>query len=75
MPGSAVPPTNALVAIVERGAGGQAVDERVSIGIVSVVPETGDVVWDEFDGGPLCDCGCKTDTCKILKSDQSWRHA
>ena len=30
--------------------GGMAFDERVRIGLVSVVPVTGDVVWDEFDG-------------------------
>lgn len=50
VPGSAPPPTNALVALVEIGMGGMALDERVRIGLVSVVPETGDVVWDEFDG-------------------------
>ncbi|ORY24383.1 muts domain V-domain-containing protein [Naematelia encephala] len=49
LPGSAPPPTNALVAIVEIGMGGMAVDERVRIGLVSVVPGTGDIVWDEFD--------------------------
>ncbi|ORX33699.1 muts domain V-domain-containing protein [Kockovaella imperatae] len=49
LPGSAPPPTNALVAIVEKGMGGQAVDERVRIAVVSVVPSTGEVVWDEFD--------------------------
>ena len=50
IPGTAAPSTNALVAIVERGMGGMAYDERVRIGLVSVVPITGDVVWDEFDG-------------------------
>ena len=50
VPGSAPPSTNALVAIVEKGMGGMAYDERVRIGLVSVVPITGDVVWDEFDG-------------------------
>ncbi|WWD05762.1 hypothetical protein V865_003845 [Kwoniella europaea PYCC6329] len=49
MPGSAPPPTNALVAIVEQGMGGMSYDERVKIAIVSVVPGTGEVVWDEFD--------------------------
>lgn len=51
VPGSAPPPTNALVAIVEMGLGGLATDDRVRIGLVSVVPPTGEVVWDEFDGG------------------------
>lgn len=59
LPGSESSPTNALVALVEIGMGGMAVDDRVRIGLVSVVPETGDVVWDEFDGRSfvrLCDC-------------------
>jgi len=50
VPGSAPPPTNALVAIVELPMGGLANDDRVRIGLVSVVPPTGEVVWDEFDG-------------------------
>ena len=50
VPGSAPPPTNALVAIVELPMGGLATDDRVRIGLVSVVPPTGEVVWDEFDG-------------------------
>ena len=49
IPGSAPPPTNALVAIIETGMGGMAVDERARIALVSVIPGTGDVVWDEFD--------------------------
>ncbi|RXK40429.1 DNA mismatch repair protein MSH3 [Tremella mesenterica] len=53
LPGSAPPPTNALVAIVEQGLGGLTADERVRIGLVSVVPGTGDVVWDEFDDSPV----------------------
>lgn len=48
-PGGAPPPTNALVAIVEQPLGGIARDDRVRIALVSVVPNTGDVVWDEFD--------------------------
>lgn len=50
LPGSAAPPTNAIMAIVEKPLGGQTVDERARIAIVSVVPETGEVIWDEFDG-------------------------
>jgi DNA mismatch repair protein MSH3 len=38
------------MAIVEKPLGGQAIDERARIAIVSVVPETGEVIWDEFDG-------------------------
>ncbi|WWC87833.1 uncharacterized protein L201_002726 [Kwoniella dendrophila CBS 6074] len=49
IPGSAPPPTNALVAVVEQGLGGMVYDERVRIALVSVVPGTGEVVWDEFD--------------------------
>ena len=50
IPGSAPPPTNALVALVEQQMGGMTVDERVRIAIVSVTPDTGDVVWDIFEG-------------------------
>lgn len=50
LPGTAAPPTNAIMAIVEKPLGGQAVDERARIAIVSVIPETGEVIWDEFDG-------------------------
>lgn len=50
VPGSAPPPTNALVSIVEMGMGDIALDDRVRIGLVSVVPATGEVIWDEFDG-------------------------
>ncbi|WVQ94763.1 hypothetical protein IAU59_001844 [Kwoniella sp. CBS 9459] len=49
LPGTAPPPTNALVAIVEQGMGGMAYDERARISLVSVIPSTGEVVWDEFD--------------------------
>lgn len=45
LPGAAPPPTNALVALVETDAG-----DRSRIALVSVVPNTGDVVYDEFDG-------------------------
>ncbi|WWC68667.1 uncharacterized protein I206_102599 [Kwoniella pini CBS 10737] len=49
VPGTTPPPTNALVSIVEQGMGGIANDDRARISIVSVVPGTGEVVWDEFD--------------------------
>ncbi|KAL7413339.1 muts domain V-domain-containing protein [Mrakia frigida] len=53
---SAVPPSNALVAIVElspsssskKGKGKEREGEEVTFGLVSVVPSTGDVLWDEF---------------------------
>lgn len=45
LPGSAPAPTNALVALIEKEEG-----ERCRIALVSVVPNTGDVVWDEFYG-------------------------
>jgi DNA mismatch repair protein MSH3 len=50
LPGSAPPPTNALVAITEESLGGTGLDEKVLIGMVSIVPSTGQVVWDEFQG-------------------------
>ncbi|KAK4686072.1 DNA mismatch repair protein MSH3, partial [Tremellales sp. Uapishka_1] len=53
LPGSAPPPTNALLAIVEMGLGGLTTDDRVRIGMVSVIPGTGDVVWDEFEDSPV----------------------
>jgi DNA mismatch repair protein MSH3 len=45
LPGAAPPPTNALVALVEVDTG-----DRARIALVSVVPNTGDIVYDEFDG-------------------------
>lgn len=55
---AAVPPSNALVAIVEKPVGrgkGKAratdgSDDEVRIGLVSVIPATGDCTWDEFTG-------------------------
>jgi len=44
------------MSIVEKPLGGQANDERARIAIVSVIPETGEVIWDEFDGeSPVVD--------------------
>ena len=55
VPGSALPPTNALVAVIEQGMKGMDIEDRVRVGLVSVIPTTGEVVWDEFDGkGWLC---------------------
>ncbi|BEJ16126.1 hypothetical protein CspHIS471_0507310 [Cutaneotrichosporon sp. HIS471] len=48
LPGAAPPPTNALVALVEVDTG-----DHVRIALVSVVPNTGDVVYDEFDDSPV----------------------
>lgn len=48
LPGASPPPTNALVAIVEQDTG-----DRARIALVSVIPNTGDVVYDEFDGEPF----------------------
>lgn len=57
-PVGAAPPSNALIAIVElpigKGKGRASRDEddvgSVKIGLISVVPSTGDVMWDEFMG-------------------------
>jgi len=38
------------MSIIEKPLGGQVNDERARIAIVSVIPETGEVIWDEFDG-------------------------
>lgn len=53
---SAIPPSNALVALVEldppsangKGKGKERESEEVLFGLVSVVPSTGDVIFDEF---------------------------
>lgn len=45
VPGTASPSTGALVTIVE-----DADDKRSRIALVSVIPGTGEVVWDEFEG-------------------------
>ena len=39
-----------LMCLVEQLAGGMGADERVRIGMVSVIPSTGDVIWDDFEG-------------------------
>lgn len=40
-----------LVCIVENLEGGMGADERVSFGLVSVIPSTGDIIWDDFQDG------------------------
>lgn len=44
------PATQPLMSIVEETRGGLGPDDKVLIGIISVVPSTGDVVYDEFSG-------------------------
>jgi hypothetical protein len=77
VPGSTPPPTNALVAIVEMGMGGMAFDDRARVGLVSVVPGTGDVVWDEFDGeSDVVSClRISAQLVQIRRSAQSWKPA
>jgi hypothetical protein len=60
------------MAIVEKPLGGQAVDERARIAIVSVIPETGEVIWDEFDGKYSVRIGADKQTRPF---DQSWKPA
>ena len=36
--------------LVEQLRGGMGTDERVNIGMITICPSTGDVVWDEFEG-------------------------
>jgi hypothetical protein len=36
--------------IVEETRGGLGADDKVLIGVISVVPSTGDVVYDQFSG-------------------------
>lgn len=47
VPGTASSSTGALVTIVE-----EAGENEARIAIVSVIPGTGEVVWDEFEGEP-----------------------
>lgn len=42
-----------LMCILETQLGGMGADERVSISMISICPSTGDVVYDDFEGG-LC---------------------
>lgn len=49
IPGTTPPPTNALVAIVEQHVD-EGSDDRIKVGLVCVVPGTGDITWDEFEG-------------------------
>lgn len=39
-----------LMCLIEEQQGGMGPDDRVSIGIITICPSTGDVVWDDFDG-------------------------
>lgn len=42
-----------LMCLVEQLRGGMGADERVNIGMVTICPSTGDVIWDEFEGKSL----------------------
>ena len=42
--------TRPLMSIIEETRGGLGPDDKVLIGVISVVPSTGDVVYDEFSG-------------------------
>lgn len=39
-----------LMCLVEQLRGGMGADERVDIGMITICPSTGDVIWDEFEG-------------------------
>lgn len=39
-----------LMCVVEELKGGMGVDEKVTVGMIVVCPNTGDVTWDEFEG-------------------------
>ncbi|KIR32664.1 DNA mismatch repair protein MSH3 [Cryptococcus deuterogattii MMRL2647] len=52
IPGTTPPPTNALVAIVEQHID-EASDDRIKVGLVCVVPGTGDITWDEFEDSKI----------------------
>lgn len=40
------------MSLVETLRGGMGADERVLIGMVTIIPSTGDIVYDEFEGSP-----------------------
>ncbi|GAA5830215.1 hypothetical protein JCM3766R1_002826 [Sporobolomyces carnicolor] len=48
---SSGPTTAALMCLVEDPIGGAGGYEKVRIGIVAVMPSTGEIVWDEFEDG------------------------
>ncbi|EJU05481.1 hypothetical protein DACRYDRAFT_74703 [Dacryopinax primogenitus] len=45
--------TRPLLCLIEDLRGGMGADERVAIGLVSVVPSTGDIVYDDFQDGHM----------------------
>lgn len=42
-----------LMCLVEQLRGGMGADERVNIGMITICPSTGDVIWDGFEGNFL----------------------
>jgi DNA mismatch repair protein MSH3 len=55
--GQATPP---LLSIVEETRGGVGPDDTVLIGIISIVPSTGDVMYDQFSGPSLFEAASHT---------------
>lgn len=49
--GGASPATGYMLCITENNAKGWGNDERVQVGIVAVQPNTGDVIYDDFEDG------------------------
>ncbi|KZO95721.1 DNA mismatch repair protein MSH3 [Calocera viscosa TUFC12733] len=45
--------TRPLMCLIEELRGGMGADEKVMIGMVSVVPSTGDIIYDEFQDGHM----------------------
>lgn len=41
-----------FLCLIEQAKGGNT--GEVSVGMITICPSTGDVVWDDFDGGCLC---------------------
>ncbi len=50
-PSGGAPATGYLVCITETNAKGWGTDEKVHVGIVAVQPNTGDVIYDDFEDG------------------------
>jgi DNA mismatch repair protein MSH3 len=39
-----------LMCLAEEQRGGMGADDRVCIGMITICPSSGDIVWDEFEG-------------------------
>ena len=65
-----------MLCIVEQPKGGKGTDEKVEIGIVSIDPQTGATIYDDFEDGHIigttCDdnSGGSSCTMKVLEANE-----